>query len=110
MTPILGQSDLVTLIIYAVVGIIAAARITRLVVADDYPLSIRLRIWWDKKVKGPWNKLLHCPWCFGPWATLLVGALAYGADQIDLAWLWFVIFGWLAASYATSWLVFHDED
>lgn len=110
MNTVLGQSELVTYVIYAIVGIIAAARITRLLVADDYPLVIRLRIWWDNHVKGPWNKLMHCPWCFGPWATLIVGALAYLCDMLDVSWVWFVVFGWFAASYATSWIVFHDED
>lgn len=109
MTPVLGQSELVTLVIYAVVGIIAAARITRLVVVDDYPLIVKARIAWDNKVRGMWNKLLHCHWCFAPWATLVVGALAYACDQWGVAYVWFIVFGWLAASYLASMVVQFDE-
>lgn len=51
--------------------------------------------------------MLHCPWCFGPWCTLVVGlwgVLSY------LHWTWWAVNDWLAASYLVSWAVFHDED
>jgi len=110
MTPVLGQSDLVTLVLYIVVGVIASARITRLIVADDYPLVVRIRIWWDNHITGMWNKLLHCPWCFAPWTVLVVGFLAWLCDYYGLQTVWFVVFGWFAASYAAAWVVYHDED
>jgi hypothetical protein len=109
MTPILGQSDLVTIILYAIVGIIASARITRLVVADDYPLIVKARVAWDNNVRGLWNKLLHCHWCFAPWATLLVGFLAWLCDYHGVPVVWFIVFGWLAASYLASMVVQFDE-
>jgi len=109
MTPVLGQSDLNTLILYVIVGIVAAARITRLVVVDDYPLIVKGRIAWDNHVRGMWNKLLHCHWCFAPWAVLLVGALAFLCDYWGAQVVWFCVFGWLAASYVASMVVQFDE-
>lgn len=93
-----------------VVGVIGSARITRLVTMDKFPLSVRLRIWWDDHVPEDtnlWNPLLHCPWCFGPWVVLvnLTAALLS-----DLHPAWWLVNGWMAASYAASWIVFHDED
>jgi hypothetical protein len=91
-----------------IVAVLSAARLTRLVVADEYPPTIRLRIWWDTKTHdGPWSKLVHCPWCFGPWAALAVGAWGYLSN---LHWTWWIFNAWLAISYAVSWVVFHDED
>lgn len=88
--------------------ILSAARLTRLVVADDFPPSIWLRIRWDTWTKdGHWSKLVHCPWCLGPWLTLLVGLWAYLSN---LHWTWWAFNGWLALSYVVSWVVFHDED
>ena len=110
MTPVLGQSDLATLILYVIVGVIASGRITRLIVNDDYPPIVKFRIWWDNHVTGLWNKLMHCPWCLGPWVTLVVGFLAWLTDYYGVQIGWWIVFGWLAASYATSWVVYHDED
>lgn len=105
-TPNFGDSIYFALAL--VTFILSAARLTRLVVADDYPPTIRLRIWWDTITKdGGWSKLAHCPWCFGPWAALLIGTWGYLSN---LHWTWWVVNGWLATSYVVSWVVFHDED
>lgn len=112
MNTVLGQSPLVTLILAAVVGILAAGRITRLVVDDKFPPMVRLRGWWDVKTdyaddNPGWGLLLHCPWCFGMYATAFVGLTGW-ASNLHVAW--WVFHGWLAASYVVSYLVFHDED
>jgi len=93
-----------------VVGVVGSARLTRLVVADKFPLSVHLRMWWDRHVdedSSLWNPLLHCPWCLAPW---IVGANLLAALLTDLHPAWWAVNGWLAASYAASWIVFHDED
>lgn len=95
-----------------VVGIVGSARFVRLVTADKFPPIVKLRMWWDSKTEGDdpeegWGLLLHCLWCFAPW---VVAANLAWALLSDLQPAWWVCNGWLAASYATSWLVFHDED
>jgi hypothetical protein len=92
----------------AVVGVLSAARITRLVVADTFPPSARLRMAYDKVTgDSEWSTLVHCPWCFGPWASAIV--LAWGL-LTDFHTPWWVFNGWLGGSYIASWIVFHDED
>lgn len=98
-------------ILAVIIGIVGAARLTRLVTHDDYPPAIAVRIWWDGVTKdGPWSKLVHCPWCFGPWATLaaLLSFLASPAHPA-LGWAWWLFWGWLALSYWCSQYVYFDE-
>jgi len=103
------------LLIAVVVGVVGAARLTRVLTYDDYPPSIAVRVWWQKVTKdGPWAKLVSCPWCAGPWITLImivsfiVAALLYR----DAAWvltLWWLFWGWLCLSYWVSQYVHFDE-
>jgi hypothetical protein len=56
-----------------VIGVVGAARLTRVIVFDDYPPAISFRVWWDSLTNdGAWSKLVHCPWCMGPWITLIM--------------------------------------
>jgi hypothetical protein len=92
----------------AVVGILAAGRITRLITADSFPPAVKFRMWWDDRTDGTlWNPLFHCPWCFAPYASAAVLAWALLSN---FHWTWWVFNGWLAGSYIVSWVVFHDED
>ena len=91
-----------------VVGVVATARFTRLVVSDSFPPIVRIRMGWDRLTRdGSWSELAHCPWCFAPYAT---AANLAAAILSDLHPAWWIVNGWLAASYAASWIVFHDED
>ena len=109
---ILGLSLFWSAVITLLVAVGGAARATRLVVADDFPPVLWFRARWNYATREGtrfqhWNKLPHCPWCLGPWMTglaLLTGWLS------DWHIAWFVFWGWLALSYLTSWIVFHDED
>ena len=95
--------------IAALIGVLSASRLTRLVVNDHWPPIEWLRDKWDarsEKLKG-WWLLLHCPWCFSPWMTLLVGGWAVLSH---LHWTWWAFNGWMACSYVAGWIVFHDED
>ena len=92
----------------SVVAVLASARITRLIVEDEYPPSIWVRMKWDRLTRdGEWAKLVHCGWCASPYVTALVLGLGY-----FLRWptWWYVGSAWLAASYVAGWIVFHDED
>lgn len=99
-----------------ITGIVASARFTRLVVADSFPPSVWVRIKFATLTKdGSWSTLVQCPWCFAPYvvaADLAWGLLAdVWVTPLDLAAkVWWVVNGWLAASYAASWIVYHDED
>lgn len=91
----------------AVVGVLGTARIVRLVTADEFPPTEWLRLKWAVAVGEKWGKLLNCLWCFSPYAT--AANLAWAVIS-DLHWTWWVFNGWMAASYAASWVVYHDED
>jgi hypothetical protein len=107
-------THLLTIIAAVVVGIVAAARFTRLVVADTFPPSVWLRMKFAALTKdGSWSTLVQCPWCFGPYAVAanLAWALVVGVTDNDLnTKVWWVANGWMAAAYAASWIVYHDED
>ena len=89
------------------VGTFGSARVTRLFVADSWPPSVKLRIWWKGKANELWEPLLTCPWCFAPYVVAL-NMLAAWASELHPVW-WMVNL-WLALSYLASWIVFHDED
>lgn len=90
------------------VGVVSAARLTRLVVADTFPPSVAFRIWFEKVTKdGGWSKLVSCPWCAAPYISGIVLAWAVLSD---LHLTWWLFNGWMAGSYAAAYLVFHDED
>jgi hypothetical protein len=89
-------------------AVAASARLTRLIVQDEYPPMVWIRIQWDRLTRdGGWSKLAHCGWCASPYAAALVLGTGYLCDWPT--W-WYLITGWLAASYAAGWIVFHDED
>lgn len=98
-------------ILAVIVAVVGAARLTRVLTIDDYPPSIAVRMWWDRITNdGPWSKLVHCPWCFGPWA-MLAALLSFLASPIHpaLGWAWWLFWGWLALSYWTSQYVYFDQ-
>lgn len=104
----LPLSPTVAFFLAVVVGVLGSARFVRLITADKYPPVVRLRIWWaDHTKEEGWEPLLNCPWCFAPYVVGLNLALAILTHTHPIWWL---VNGWLAASYVASWVVFHDED
>jgi hypothetical protein len=98
-------------VLAVIVTVVGSARLTRVLVYDDYPPAIKLRIWWDTVTHdGPWAKLLHCPWCMGPWITL-IAVISFLASFVApwLGWAWWLFWGWLALSYWTSQYVHFDQ-
>lgn len=99
-------------ILAVVVAVVGSARLTRLIVYDDYPPAQGVRNWWDKVTRnGPWSLLAHCGWCMGPWVTaftvvwFFLGVLVYPPVLIA----WWVFFGWLTLSYWVSQYVYFDQ-
>lgn len=93
-----------------VVGVVGAARVTRLITYDDFPPIVALRIWYESHVPEAWGKLVHCPWCMGPWVTLVaLGTFIPTLFVPWIAWVWWLGWGWMALSYWTSQYVHFDE-
>lgn len=60
------------------VGTLTVARVTRLVVDDDWPPVAWARRKWDEKTNtSSWNPLPHCPFCVSPYVA-----------AADLTWAW----------------------
>src|ERR1044072_6033248 len=92
----------------AVVTVMSAARITRLITYDDFPPAMWVRDAWDRLTdNGPWALLFHCPYCMGFWVT--IGVTLWG-------WLsgwhtaWWVTNSICGASYCAAIVMVHDGD
>lgn len=99
------------LVLAVAVALLAAARLTRLVVHDSFPPAVWLRGKWDKLFKSQgWALLLQCHWCFSYWATLfVVGTFFLTFLAVWIAWTWWIIMGTLALSYFVAQYVHFDE-
>lgn len=92
----------------AIVSVLSSARITRLITVDSFPPSARVRIWWDDLTNdGPWSMLVHCGYCFGLWAALLVVGSGYLSDWHTAWWLFN---GWMSVGYAAAIVMANDGD
>ena len=93
-------------VIAYLVGALAVARLTRLVVDDEWPPMEWVRRLWDRRTnRSSWNTLLHCPFC----VSLYFGAawLAW-AWLSDLHWSWWVASLWLSGSYLAAMVCVRD--
>ena len=91
----------------ATVGVVAAARLTRLVTKDHWPpMSWARRKYVELTKDTEWSVLAECPFCVAPY---VVAADLSWALKSDLDRKWWVVNGWLAASYAASWIVVRDD-
>lgn len=94
--------------------ILGAGRLTRVIVHDAFPPTIKLRMAWDRLVgdDSSWAKLFHCWWCMSFWVTG-IGVGWFMLGQIDgWAWvnvLWWIIWGTLAMSYVAAIIIARDE-
>lgn len=92
----------------AVVTVLSASRLTRLVTWDSFPPSVWFRMKWDTITKdGSWSLLVHCGYCFSFWATLGVVLWGYWSDWNSF---WWIANGTLAASYAAAVFMTNDGD
>jgi hypothetical protein len=91
----------------ATVGVVGAARLTRLVTKDHWPpMSFVRRKYVEMTEGSEWSVLAECPFCVAPY---VVAADLAWALKSDLDKRWWVANGWLAASYAASWIVVRDD-
>lgn len=88
-------------------SVVGVARIVRLVVFDDFPPTVALRLWWDKVTRhGPWKQIVHCGFCLSPYITLGSWAWAWASD---LHWTWWVAHLFAGATYLASIVVAYDQ-
>lgn len=119
------MTDPLTLAAAVLVGTIATARATRLLIADAYPPAAALRRWWFNQTvaKGGWRAgwapLLTddeagngCPFCAAPYiaAVNLGWVLAAGLEWGPFwSTAWWVVNLWAAVAYAAAMIVARDE-
>jgi hypothetical protein len=83
-----------------VVGVLGVARLTRLVVDDDWPVVVWFRRQWDRFWKqSAWVTLIECPFCVAPYFAAM--SIAW-AVLSDLHWSWWLFHGWLAVAYVSA--------
>lgn len=100
--------ETIVVVFAVIVGVVGTARINRVITEDDWPPAVKFRQFWHRVTNdGPWSKLSDCPWCISPYVTAVNLAAALLSD---LHPAWWIVNGWLAASYAASWIQYHDED
>lgn len=91
-----------------IIGIWSVARTARLIVYDDFPPMVWLRIRYLALFAddSPWRKLAECPFCLTPY--LSAGMLAWAYFSELNTW-WWVINGVWAASYFAATIVSYDQ-
>lgn len=92
----------------AVVTIISASRITRLLTFDAFPPIRWAREKFEDKFDGTgWEIIAFCPWCMSPWVTAALVGWGYGTDW-DL--YWWLFNGAIAGAYLAAMLMVRDGD
>lgn len=92
----------------AVVTVMSAARITRLVTFDAFPPAAWVRAKFDDLTEeNDWSLLVHCGYCFSFWATLAVALWGYFSGWHTAWWLTNSILG---GSYLAAIVMAADKD
>lgn len=111
------MTDPLTLLAAFILGTIAVARATRLVVHDPWPPILWARLRWltwtgQTPAREKWADLFTCPFCFAPYAAavnltwVLLAGLEWGPFWSSA---WWVVNVWAAAAYLAPMLVLRDE-
>lgn len=100
-------------VVAVIIGIISVARTARLIVWDEYPPTLWLRMKWDDWTgDNAWNKLMHCQFCLTPYLTAGLFAWYYFGAMDNGGWsepFWWVANGIWAASYLAASIVAYDQ-
>jgi hypothetical protein len=93
-----------------VIAVLGVGRFTRLIVHEDLPPVVWLRVNWDEAVTGSWNKLLHCHWCLSVWVSAVcIGWFVVGIWVWWIALVWWIVWGLLALAYVAAMVIERDE-
>lgn len=83
---------------WAVVYVLAAARVTILITRDSLPPMARMRDYVSSRWgRSDWSELIVCPWCMGFWVS--VGAFLVASTPAD------TVGRWVAVPFAMSTVV-----
>lgn len=93
------------------VAVIGVARLTRVVVYDEFPPTAWWREMWAGWFHGTgWDKLFLCWWCFSFWAALACVGWFIGGLYVDwVMWAWWIFWGTFALAYLAPMLIVRDE-
>lgn len=98
-------------ILAIVVGLFGVARLTRVVVYDDFPPAVWWRNTWSAWTHdGPWAKLFTCWWCLSSWvaAVCIVWFLLTDLHPV-IMYAWWIVWGALALGYAAAMVIVRDS-
>jgi hypothetical protein len=106
------------LIAAVLVTIISAARITRVLVYDDFPPVAKPRAWFKVRTDSDWRLIAECGFCMLFWVTLglVIWALladVYSHPAPDYSTgtqVWWFVNGVFAASYLAASYIARDGD
>lgn len=100
------------LVLAVAIGVLAATRLVRLIVDDDWPPIMRARDRYVNRVSAEWAPLVECPWCVGVYvalpATLWFASLVAWPGATWNLYLWWICNGWMALAWAVAWLNLRD--
>lgn len=95
------------MVVAAIIGVLSVARTARLVVWDEYPPMVWLRMKWDEKWgEDGWGKLIHCQFCATPYMAVGMALWFWASDG---HWTWWVINGVWGLSYVSAIIVAYDD-
>lgn len=92
-----------------IVATLSVARTARLIIHDDFPpmvwIRVRIRAF-IKNEDSKWLGLMDCPFCLAPYLTAVMLVWMYASD---LHWTWWVANGWWAMSYVAAIVYSYDQ-
>lgn len=88
-----------------VIGSLAVARVTRLIVDDDFPPTMWLRRTYVSHTSEAWGKLVECPFCFSFWLAAADTGWAFGTK---LHWTWWLVNLIFAGAYVAAMVTVRD--
>lgn len=100
------------IVLALIVGILSVARTARLIVWDEYPPMVWLRMKHDDHFGDEgWGKLIHCQFCATPYLAAGMAlwfwlAFTYGDGTAQT--VWWVVNGTWGLSYISAMLVSYD--
>ncbi|UDL15394.1 membrane protein [Microbacterium phage Pepe25] len=94
-----------------VTAVLGVARLTRVMVYDDFPPSKWWREKWVEWTDGTgWQMLFICWWCLSFWIALVCVGWWIGALFVPgLGWAWWIFWGALAIGYVAPMIIVRDE-
>lgn len=92
------MDDYLDLVVF-VLWVLALARLTRLVNADEITDPIRLAVMRKTGPESKWSYFLQCPWCVSMWLGLVTAG--FPVWLTDSPW-WFLPLLALAGSHVTG--------